>query len=44
MNTQGITWNAIVVEPDAFDSTVAFFTNTFGSKPTVQFPGFAILP
>ena len=44
MNTQGITWNAIVVEPDAFDRTVAFFTNTFGIKPAVQFPGFAMVP
>ena len=44
MNSQGIAWNAIVVEPDAFDSTVAFFTETFGIKPSAQFPGFAMIP
>lgn len=42
MKTQGVTWNAIVT--DDFDKTVAFFKDTFGLTPGVEFPGFAMLP
>jgi predicted enzyme related to lactoylglutathione lyase len=42
MKTQGITWNAVVT--DDFDKTVAFFKDTFGLTPGVEFPGFAMFP
>ncbi len=36
MNVEGITWHAIVLEPEPFASTKALLTETFGLAPAVD--------
>lgn len=46
MNTTGITWHAVILEPDAFAATKKLLTETFGVSPAVDMDGFlmAALP
>ena len=42
MQTQGITWHAVTVQPDQFDAQKAFVTNTFGLEPFMEMDGVAV--
>ena len=40
MNVEGITWHAIVLEPEPFAATKALLTETFSIAPAVDTEGF----
>jgi predicted enzyme related to lactoylglutathione lyase len=42
MNVEGITWHAIVLEPEPFASTKALMTETFGLAPAMEMEGVAV--
>jgi predicted enzyme related to lactoylglutathione lyase len=42
MNLEGITWHAIVLEPEPFASTKALMTETFGLAPAMEMEGVAV--
>ena len=42
MNVEGITWHAIVLDPEPFAATKALLTETFGLAPAVDTEGFAM--
>jgi predicted enzyme related to lactoylglutathione lyase len=39
VNVEGITWHAIVLEPEPFEATKALMTETFGLAPEVEREG-----
>ena len=39
---QGITWHAIVVEPDQFDAQKQFVINTYGVQPAMEMDGVTV--
>ena len=39
MNVEGITWHAIVLDPEPFAATKALMTETFGLAPEVEAEG-----
>ena len=39
MNVEGITWHAIVLEPEPFAATKALMTETFGLVPAMEAEG-----
>ena len=42
MNVEGITWHAIVLDPEPFAATKAMLTETFGIAPAVNTEGFVL--
>jgi predicted enzyme related to lactoylglutathione lyase len=42
MNLEGITWHAIVLEPEPFAATKALMTETFGLVPAMEMEGVAV--
>ena len=42
MNLEGITWHAIVLEPEPFASTKALMIETFGLAPAMEMEGVAV--
>ena len=42
MNLEGITWHAIVLEPEPFAATKALMTETFGLAPAMEMEGVAV--
>jgi predicted enzyme related to lactoylglutathione lyase len=42
MNVEGITWHAIVLEPEPFAATKALMTETFGLAPAMEMEGVAV--
>jgi hypothetical protein len=42
MNVEGITWHAIVLEPEPFAATKALLTETFGLAPATDTEGVAV--
>ena len=42
MNVEGITWHAIVLEPEPFAATKALMTETFGLAPEVEDEGMVL--
>ena len=42
MNVEGITWHAIVLDPEPFAATRALLTETFGLAPAMDAEGFAM--
>jgi hypothetical protein len=42
MNLEGITWHAIVLEPEPFGATKALLTETFGLAPAMEMEGVAV--
>ncbi len=42
MHVNGITWHAIVLDPEPFAATKALMTNTFNLTPTMEMDGFAL--
>ena len=42
MNVEGITWHAIVLEPEPFAATKALMTETFGLAPAMEKEGVAV--
>ena len=42
VNVEGITWHAIVLEPEPFASTKALMTETFGLAPAMEMEGVAV--
>jgi predicted enzyme related to lactoylglutathione lyase len=42
MNLEGITWHAIVLEPEPFAATKALMTETFGLAPTMEMEGVSV--
>ena len=42
MNLEGITWHAIVLEPEPFVATKALMTETFGLAPAMEMEGVAV--
>jgi predicted enzyme related to lactoylglutathione lyase len=42
MNLEGITWHAIVLEPEPFAATKALMTETFGLTPAMEMEGVAV--
>ena len=42
MNLEGITWHAIVLDPEPFAATKALLTETFGLAPAMDTEGFAM--
>ena len=42
MKVEGITWHAIVLEPEQFAATKALMTGTFGLTPAMEQEGFAL--
>jgi hypothetical protein len=42
VNVEGITWHAIVLDPEPFAATKALLTETFGLAPAVDTEGFAM--
>jgi hypothetical protein len=39
MNVEGITWHAIVLDPEPFAATKALMTGTFGFVPAMEAEG-----
>ena len=39
---QGITWHAIVVEPDQFDAQKSFVIDTYGVQPAMEMDGVTV--
>lgn len=44
MHTNGITWHALTLEPEAFAATKKLLTETFGLTPAVDMEGFVMIP
>lgn len=44
ITTNGVTWHAIVQQPEQFEATKALLTGTFGVTPAVDVPGFVMIP
>ena len=42
MNVEGITWHAVVLDPEPFTSTKALMTETFGLAPAMEMEGVAV--
>ena len=42
MNVEGITWHAIVLDPEPFAATKALMTETFGLAPEVEAEGMVL--
>ena len=42
MNLEGITWHAIVLDPEPFAATKALMTETFGLAPAMEMEGVAV--
>jgi predicted enzyme related to lactoylglutathione lyase len=42
VNVEGITWHAIVLEPEPFAATKALMTETFGLAPEVEAEGMVL--
>jgi predicted enzyme related to lactoylglutathione lyase len=42
VNVEGITWHAIVLDPEPFEATKALLTETFGLAPAMDAEGFAM--
>jgi predicted enzyme related to lactoylglutathione lyase len=42
MNVKGITWHAIVLEPEPFAATKALMTETFGLAPAMEMEGVTV--
>ena len=42
MNVEGITWHAIVLEPEPFAATKALMTETFGLAPAMDTEGVVV--
>ena len=42
MNLEGITWHAIVLEPEPFAAAKALMTETFGLAPAMEMEGVAV--
>ena len=42
MNTQGITWHAVTVQPDQFEAHKAFTIEHFGVQPMMETDGVAV--
>ncbi len=42
MNVEGITWHAIVLDPEPFAATKALMTETFGLAPEVEDEGMVL--
>ena len=42
MNVEGITWHAIVLDPEPFAATKALMTETFGLAPEVEREGMVL--
>ena len=42
MNVEGITWHAIVLDPEPFAATKALMTETFGLAPAMEMEGVAV--
>jgi predicted enzyme related to lactoylglutathione lyase len=42
VNVEGITWHAIVLDPEPFEATKALLTKTFGLAPAMDTEGFAM--
>ena len=42
MNVEGITWHAIVLDPEPFAATKALMTETFGLTPEVEAEGMVL--
>jgi predicted enzyme related to lactoylglutathione lyase len=42
VNVEGITWHAIVLEPEPFAATKALMTETFGLAPEVEAEGMVV--
>ena len=42
MRVDGITWHAIVLDPEPFAATKALMTDTFGLRPAMEMDGFAL--
>ena len=43
ITTNGVTWHAIVQQPEEFAATKALLTGTFGATPAVDAPGFVMI-
>src|SRR3954453_17570283 len=44
ITTNGVTWHAIVQQPEEFEATKALLAGTFGATPAVDVPGFVMIP
>ena len=44
MHVKGITWHAIVLDPEPFAATKVLLTDTFNLTPTMEMAGFALFP
>ncbi len=42
MNVEGITWHAVVLEPEPFAATKALMTETFGLAPAMEMEGVTV--
>ena len=42
MNVEGITWHAIVLDPEPFAATKALMTETFGLAPAMEDEGYVL--
>ncbi len=42
MNVEGITWHAVVLDPEPFAATKALMTETFGLAPAMEMEGVAV--
>ena len=42
MNTEGITWHAVTVQPDQFEAHKAFTIEHFGAQPMMEMDGVAV--
>jgi len=42
MNVEGITWHAVTLEPDVFDSTKKLMIDTFGLTPGMEMDGVVV--
>ena len=42
MNVEGITWHAIVLDPEPFAATKALLTETFGLAPAMEDEGYVL--
>jgi predicted enzyme related to lactoylglutathione lyase len=42
VNVEGVTWHAIVLEPEPFAATKALMTETFGLAPAMDTEGFVL--